>query len=159
MCHLTSSSRTCMWSGTIGIGLARGHGSANALSARVLRGVRISRGTVRTRRLLNDPGFVGQKDPCVVCVYAFAVVIIPTIIHASVLLCCYCRCHVVSILDWVVNIRMCSAFSSCIRFHCSLRCPIFDCSVVGRGWMLCGPAIGNKSQLISSFHFHSLISS
>ena len=57
-----------MWSGTIGIGLARGHGSANALSARVLRGVRISRGTVRTRRLLNDPGFVGQKDSCVVCV-------------------------------------------------------------------------------------------
>ena len=71
------------------------------IGARVLRGVRISRGTVRTRRLLNDPGFVGQKDSCVVCVYAFAVVIIPTIIHASVLLCCYCRCHVVGVCMFV----------------------------------------------------------
>ena len=37
-----------------------------------------------------------DKKTHVLCVYAFAVVIIPTIIHASVLLCCYCRCHVVS---------------------------------------------------------------
>ena len=38
----------------------------------------------------------------------------------NVLCCKYCRCHVVSILDWVMDIRMCRTFSSCIRFHCSL---------------------------------------
>ena len=36
-----------------------------------------------------------EKKTHVLCVYAFAVVIIPAIMHASVLLCCYCRCHVV----------------------------------------------------------------
>ena len=53
------SSPTCMWSGTIVIGLARGTGSANALSVVVLRGgnisglipvsVRISGGTIRSK--------------------------------------------------------------------------------------------------------------
>ena len=53
------SSPTCMWSGTIVIGLARGTGSANALSVMVLRGgkisglisvsVRISGGTIRSK--------------------------------------------------------------------------------------------------------------
>ena len=90
--------------------------------------MRFLRGCCAAFAFLAVPSVLGDCSPIpvssdkkahVLCVYAFAVVI-PAVIHASVLLCCYCRCHVVSILDWVVNIRMCSAFSSCIRFHCSL---------------------------------------
>ena len=169
MCHLTSSSPTCMWSGQIGIGLARGHGSANAFSARVLRGgkmsgltsvsVRICGGTIRFRRFRSLGAFRSMmkagplvasclrycklrslvlmyailacdlprlrvRSVCSVhvgmlvelsrrtilsadkknhvlraCVCAFAVAINPTVINASVFPCCYCRCHVVSILD------------------------------------------------------------
>ena len=61
------SSPTCMLSGTIVIGLARGTGSANALSVMVLRGgkisglisvsVRISCGTIRFRRFRSLGAF------------------------------------------------------------------------------------------------------
>ena len=40
--NLASSSATCMWSGTIGIGPARGNGLASVIDARVLRGGKIS---------------------------------------------------------------------------------------------------------------------
>ena len=40
--NLASSSTTCMWSGTIGIGPARGNGLASVIVARVLRGGKIS---------------------------------------------------------------------------------------------------------------------
>ena len=39
--NLASSSTTCMWSGTIGIGPARGNGLASVIVARVLRGGKI----------------------------------------------------------------------------------------------------------------------
>ena len=101
--HLTSSSPTCMLSGTIGIGPARGNGLANVIGALVLRGVisvfvRISCGTIRFKRF-RSLGAFALRQKYVLCVYAFAVVLIHTIINASVLPCCYCRCHDVCIVD------------------------------------------------------------
>ena len=40
--NLASSSTTCMWSGTVGVGPARGNGLASVIVARVLRGGKIS---------------------------------------------------------------------------------------------------------------------
>ena len=101
--HLTSSSPTCMLSGTIGIGPARGNGLANVIGALVLRGVisvfvRISCGTIRFKRF-RSLGAFALRQKYVLCVYAFAVVLIHTVINASVLPCCYCRCHDVCIVD------------------------------------------------------------
>ena len=59
---------------------------------------------------------------------------------------------------WIGSSRL-GSLNMCIRFHCSLRCPSFDWSMVGRGWKLCGPAIGSKNQLLSSFQSCISISS